>query len=1111
MMRTWKIHAFFTALCMAALLFAVGLAEELPEELPEGSDGFDVATIFLSGAPSLSGEGDMVQLDYALYENLDSMRTIPLDVAALLPLQLEGEKIRVYGYEDEADAGMEFIPQAENPCVFTVEDNRILTQIRIFIGDRNIWTGKFSAEPPQNQPKSIQFALALPADTPQPVTDAPKENAAATPSSAPTLPQAAAPLATPTELAAQEPTATVSPAAEAPTSSPTVTPPPALVKLDLQLEETYAERTEGKISFAGTVRVSLRTIPGLILYVNGAPCDAQYLEWKKAEEQVGNDAQTYAATIEVAVENAAEALAAEETLNFTVKNLPVGEDIREASVSVGLVENAQYVLDTSDVQTLEKKLSIRDRVVLSLLPLELKADAMTYSGKTQEIRIVPALGVAEGYFDEFDLARPDQALKGMEAWERYLAASFSVVPEDKAAVQAADGAIAAQGTDAGAYTILYAPAAEAMQALEQALGQRYADYAFHIGIAQDFPGEDGIAVQRCVWRIQPKEITMSVEDEATLSYTGAEQAVTFRLTLDGEGFFERDAYYNGDLQLVVHGTDAGVYALQDGEIVTAEGKEHLTGNYRIMIHGNFEIKPADLTSKDVTLALRPEQGKYQDGAPVTPQLLLDTGTGTPTELLENRDYALVCLNENGVEVPQMVDAGQYRLKISGCNNYTGSVELHYTVAPKTLQATLDILDGKAVAISNGLELDHVACDEEGNWRYFPDDENVVVILELRTDKSEAWVRLDGWPYDGRSTDDAGHMPASGWGGEEAKAYRYYLQGDDAPLEQAPCDAGSYTVEAVWQNGKEEKTARTDFEITPREISVVPETQSKVYGEEDPELTATMERLAPDGFAPVYEVTRQAGEDAGEYTIAASGKERQGNYQVLYGEAVFTIEPRPIDDAAVTVEQTGLRSNGLPDLKVMYQEDRLTEGTDYVTNQKENGETITLRGIGNFAGEREVTVVRRSIGVDLTDESGNALQALRLDSKGNAYVHAVLEAEDGGELEEDMLLEIWINGALYDGVVREGDGFSFTVSGLEQEDEVALRVSVDGQDIFDGSMAIERFPYRALFLGLAIGLGLAAAACLLVSVKLSKRIRKEQMKIVDETSHQSNRTIRKWDV
>lgn len=83
-----------------------------------------------------------------------------------------------------------------------------------------------------------------------------------------------------------------------------------------------------------------------------------------------------------------------------------------------------------------------------------------------------------------------------------------------------------------------------MQALEQALGQKYADYAFHIGFAEDFPGEDGIAVQRCVWRIQPKEITMSVEDEATLSYTGAEQAVTFRLTLDGEGFFERDAYYN---------------------------------------------------------------------------------------------------------------------------------------------------------------------------------------------------------------------------------------------------------------------------------------------------------------------------------------------------------------------------------------------------------------------------------------------------------------------------------------------------------------------------------------------------------------------------------------
>ena len=45
----------------------------------------------------------------------------------------------------------------------------------------------------------------------------------------------------------------------------------------------------------------------------------------------------------------------------------------------------------------------------------------------------------------------------------------------------------------------------------------------------------------------------------------------------------------------------------------------------------------------------------------------------------------------------------------------------------------------------------------------------------------------------------------------------------------------------------------------------------------------------------YDVTRQQGENAGQYTITASGAATQGNYTVTYVNGTFTINPLTGDE------------------------------------------------------------------------------------------------------------------------------------------------------------------------------------------------------------------------
>ena len=82
-------------------------------------------------------------------------------------------------------------------------------------------------------------------------------------------------------------------------------------------------------------------------------------------------------------------------------------------------------------------------------------------------------------------------------------------------------------------------------------------------------------------------------------------------------------------------------------------------------------------------------------------------------------------------------------------------------------------------------------------------------------------------------------------------------------------------------------------ITPFPLVVKADDKSKVFGEKDPKLTAAETsgvegKAKPDKQEITYNLSREAGENVGEYPITVKGEAVQGNYTVTYESGKLTI-------------------------------------------------------------------------------------------------------------------------------------------------------------------------------------------------------------------------------
>ena len=115
---------------------------------------------------------------------------------------------------------------------------------------------------------------------------------------------------------------------------------------------------------------------------------------------------------------------------------------------------------------------------------------------------------------------------------------------------------------------------------------------------------------------------------------------------------------------------------------------------------------------------------------------------------------------------------------------------------------------------------------------------------------------------------------------------------DSKTVKVRVSSDNYTGELV---GTEELT------ITPKSVTVTADNKSKVFGEKNPELTATVTGTLGEDTVK-YDVVREAGENVGKYTITPSGKAEQGNYSVTYATGTLTITKA--ETMTLTPELTG---------------------------------------------------------------------------------------------------------------------------------------------------------------------------------------------------------------
>ena len=121
-----------------------------------------------------------------------------------------------------------------------------------------------------------------------------------------------------------------------------------------------------------------------------------------------------------------------------------------------------------------------------------------------------------------------------------------------------------------------------------------------------------------------------------------------------------------------------------------------------------------------------------------------------------------------------------------------------------------------------------------------------------------------------------------------------LVGDDTisySISREPGEnVGSYTITPAGDEvqGNYKVTYETGtLTITPKEVVVKADNKTKVYGNADPKLTATVTGLVGEDTIN-YSISREPGESVGSYTITPTGETVQGNYLVIFVNGTLTI-------------------------------------------------------------------------------------------------------------------------------------------------------------------------------------------------------------------------------
>ena len=455
--------------------------------------------------------------------------------------------------------------------------------------------------------------------------------------------------------------------------------------------------------------------------------------------------------------------------------------------------------------------------------------------------------------------------------------------------------------------------------------------------------------------ITAKPVTAQmVGDIDPVTYSGQQQRPEPIVT-DGSAVLQKDTDYELSYEDNINAGTAKV-------IITGKG------NYKDTVEKTFTINKKALTQDMIIVSGR----LTYNGQKQVPDVAVKDGSMT---LTEDRDYTLV--NAGGT------NAGDYNVEVTGKGNYTGTVAGTYTIAPKTLTASMITLSADKLTYNGENQKPEVTVKDGGTNLRAGEDYTLTNAggknagsYSVQAEGKGNYTGIASQPFTiGPKELEESMVVLSSveftYNGTVQKPEVTLKDGivtlaaeDDYTLTNAGGkNAGSYYVTVT---GKGNYTKSVDSEYTIKAASISEAAVSLAEGGQEYDGTAktpavtsvklgTTELSAGSDYTVSYADNTAAGENA---RAIVTGK---NNYT---GQSIqtFAIAKKPIDANDIKVEDIpdqSLESGAVePAVTVTFGQRVLAAGTDYELsysdNDKEGTATVTVSGKGNFGSTRDKT-------------------------------------------------------------------------------------------------------------------------------------------------------------
>ena len=161
----------------------------------------------------------------------------------------------------------------------------------------------------------------------------------------------------------------------------------------------------------------------------------------------------------------------------------------------------------------------------------------------------------------------------------------------------------------------------------------------------------------------------------------------------------------------------------------------------------------------------------------------------------------------------------------------------------------------------------------------------------------------------------------------------------------------------------------ELKITTKDVTIVVDDATKVYGSDDPTFTGTVTGLVNDGdLGTISYIRTNNDENVGTYSNVLDARfETNPNYTVAVTKGNFEITQKSISDATITVDPladvvyNGAEQKQEPVVKDSQTGETLVKDKDYTLsysgdtkNVTDEGVTVTITGIGNYTGETTIS-------------------------------------------------------------------------------------------------------------------------------------------------------------